>query len=302
MYPPPIVSPWRDNRRFVRSACAGWLVSIAVAGVAAAVRSGDAVRAARAGNVRPYSFGTGYGHGANLFTLVSLAGTVLVIVATWRLAKAHAQLGRPASRWGPAWAVAGRLIPLASAVLPALQLGELWRGSHPATRHDDPSWRENPTSAPVRAVLIGGLVSATIGVIAMIRIFGAMFDSAMFDSLRDARNSRTFDDAVADAIAAARPWVIAGAIASFITAVLASSVLVRIADRQQLLREADPTPSAAGYPLAHPWQATFPPGWFADPWGRYPLRWWDGTTWTTHTSVDGHTAEDPIPEQPPHIG
>ena len=50
MYPAPIVTPWRDNRRFVRSACAGWLVSIAVAGVGATVRSGDA---ARAGDGRP---------------------------------------------------------------------------------------------------------------------------------------------------------------------------------------------------------------------------------------------------------
>ena len=297
MYPAPTVSPWRDNRRFVRSACAGWLVSIVVAGAGAAVRSDDAVRAARAGDGRPYSFGAGYGQGANLFTLVSLAGTVLVIIATWRLAKAHAQLGRPASTWGPAWAVAGRLIPLASAVLPALQLGELWRGSHPATRRDDRSWRENPNSAQVRAVLIGGLVTATIGLIAMVRIF-----AAMFGSLRDFGNSRTFDNTLADAIAAARPWAIAGAIASFITAALASSVLVRIADRQQLLHEADPTPSAAAYPLTHPWQATFPPGWFADPWRRYPLRWWDGTTWTAHTSVDGRTAEDPMPEQPPHAG
>jgi Protein of unknown function (DUF2510)/Domain of unknown function (DUF4328) len=27
-----------------------------------------------------------------------------------------------------------------------------------------------------------------------------------------------------------------------------------------------------------------PPGWYADPWGQGPLRWWDGTTWSSHTS------------------
>jgi Protein of unknown function (DUF2510)/Domain of unknown function (DUF4328) len=29
---------------------------------------------------------------------------------------------------------------------------------------------------------------------------------------------------------------------------------------------------------------TPPPGWYTDPWGQGPLRWWDGTTWSSHTS------------------
>jgi Protein of unknown function (DUF2510)/Domain of unknown function (DUF4328) len=29
---------------------------------------------------------------------------------------------------------------------------------------------------------------------------------------------------------------------------------------------------------------TPPPGWYTDPWGQRPLRWWDGTTWSSHTS------------------
>jgi len=27
-----------------------------------------------------------------------------------------------------------------------------------------------------------------------------------------------------------------------------------------------------------------PPGWYEDPWRQAPLRWWDGATWTEHTS------------------
>jgi hypothetical protein len=27
-----------------------------------------------------------------------------------------------------------------------------------------------------------------------------------------------------------------------------------------------------------------PPGWYEDPWRQAALRWWDGTTWTEHTS------------------
>jgi len=29
---------------------------------------------------------------------------------------------------------------------------------------------------------------------------------------------------------------------------------------------------------------TTPPGWYQDPWHQAPLRWWDGTRWTEHTS------------------
>lgn len=37
-----------------------------------------------------------------------------------------------------------------------------------------------------------------------------------------------------------------------------------------------------------------PPGWYADPADPYSLRWWDGTTWTGHTS--------PVQPPPPAPG
>ena len=58
-------------------------------------------------------------------------------------------------------------------------------------------------------------------------------------------------------------------------------------------------PNGFGMP---PMAATFPPGWFADPWRRFHLRWWDGSTWTAHVANDGHTGYDPpngIPPEPP---
>ena len=31
-----------------------------------------------------------------------------------------------------------------------------------------------------------------------------------------------------------------------------------------------------------------PPGWYGDPWGQAPLRWWDGTQWTGAVSAAAH--------------
>jgi DNA polymerase III epsilon subunit-like protein len=38
-------------------------------------------------------------------------------------------------------------------------------------------------------------------------------------------------------------------------------------------------------------------GWYADPWGLAPLRWWDGTQWTGHT-----TGPPPFEERRPALG
>ena len=36
-----------------------------------------------------------------------------------------------------------------------------------------------------------------------------------------------------------------------------------------------------------------PAGWYADPAGRYELRYWDGTAWTEHVSRAGQQYTDP---------
>jgi Protein of unknown function (DUF2510) len=36
-----------------------------------------------------------------------------------------------------------------------------------------------------------------------------------------------------------------------------------------------------------------PPGWYADPAGRYELRYWDGSAWTEHVSRAGQQYTDP---------
>ncbi len=45
-------------------------------------------------------------------------------------------------------------------------------------------------------------------------------------------------------------------------------------------------------------QAT-PPGWYADPVGRFEHRWWDGTAWTSSVSTDGLVQEDRLENAAP---
>jgi hypothetical protein len=54
------------------------------------------------------------------------------------------------------------------------------------------------------------------------------------------------------------------------------------------------TPAAAA-PAAAPEPAApaVPAGWYADPAGRFELRYWDGSTWTEHVSRAGQQFTDP---------
>lgn len=58
---------------------------------------------------------------------------------------------------------------------------------------------------------------------------------------------------------------------------------------------ATPTPAAAPAPApaAAPSTPAVPPGWYADPAGRYELRYWDGSAWTEHVSRAGQQYTDP---------
>jgi hypothetical protein len=60
-------------------------------------------------------------------------------------------------------------------------------------------------------------------------------------------------------------------------------------------------PQAAAQPAAQPAQTyqpaaatpAVPAGWYADPAGRFELRYWDGGTWTEHVSRAGQQFTDP---------
>ena len=53
---------------------------------------------------------------------------------------------------------------------------------------------------------------------------------------------------------------------------------------------ASPAPAATPEPAAAP---AVPAGWYADPAGRFELRYWDGSTWTEHVSRSGQQFTDP---------
>ena len=67
---------------------------------------------------------------------------------------------------------------------------------------------------------------------------------------------------------------------------------------QSMAPIADPTPAPAAYQAAPAYQpapaaAAVPAGWYADPAGRFELRYWDGGTWTEHVSRAGQQFTDP---------
>lgn len=53
------------------------------------------------------------------------------------------------------------------------------------------------------------------------------------------------------------------------------------------------SPAAAATPAAAAPAPAVPAGWYADPAGRFELRYWDGSTWTEHVSRAGQQFTDP---------
>ena len=70
-----------------------------------------------------------------------------------------------------------------------------------------------------------------------------------------------------------------------------------IADLAAQVSEPEPEPEpvvaepvAESAPAA---ESAVPAGWYADPSGRFELRYWDGTAWTEHVSRAGQQFTDP---------
>lgn len=55
----------------------------------------------------------------------------------------------------------------------------------------------------------------------------------------------------------------------------------------------EPVAVAAAEPAAVAAESAVPAGWYADPSGRFELRYWDGSAWTEHVSRAGQQFTDP---------
>jgi hypothetical protein len=298
-FPAPSLVPWRDNRRTVTALAAAWVGCAAIGAVVGLARFDRMVRGLGDDGSASFRFGYGFGSTATdgLAALLGLAGTVLGIVATWRLARAHEVLGRPGSTWGPGWAVGGRVIPLGNLVLPGLQLNELWKGSAPGSPRGSAVWKQQPSSPVAIGVIVTTIVGAVLGFIAAIALVVRSIDDF-------AAGTFARDRELADLASDLRPWMIATAVVTFAATVANAWLLVQIAQRQQARYDEDPQPRYAAAPpppvglpfgSAVPAGPATPPGWYADPAGRFWWRWWDGGRWTAHVSHDGAAAYDPPP-------
>jgi hypothetical protein len=70
-----------------------------------------------------------------------------------------------------------------------------------------------------------------------------------------------------------------------------------VADLATQVSEPEPEPEpVVAEPVAEAAPAVesaVPAGWYADPSGRFELRYWDGTAWTEHVSRAGQQFTDP---------
>lgn len=95
------------------------------------------------------------------------------------------------------------------------------------------------------------------------------------------------DTAVDTAVAETEP-----VIAATEPAIAAAEPVAPAAAEPAAAEPAAATTAATETPAAQP-ESTVPAGWYADPSGRFELRYWDGTAWTEHVSRAGQQFTDP---------
>lgn len=69
-----------------------------------------------------------------------------------------------------------------------------------------------------------------------------------------------------------------------------AGLAAQVAEAEAAPVVAAPAPAPAPAPATEP---AVPAGWYADPSGRYELRYWDGAAWTEHVSRAGQQFTDP---------
>jgi hypothetical protein len=131
-------------------------------------------------------------------------------------------------------------------------------------------------------------------------VLAANNSSAASETISEERPDTTSEAVSEPAGWAIAPEAAAGAAAAATTPTLAGSGSSAIggqsATESAPVAAAAPVAAVAAAPAAAPDPApapAVPAGWYADPAGRFELRYWDGTTWTEHVSRSGQQFTDP---------
>lgn len=238
-----------------------------------------------------------YGSFSFFFLLYAATG-ICFVVWMYRVAKNHELLGRPGTTFAPGFAIGGWFIPLASLVIPGMQMAQLWQGSDPSVGRGDPAWKRVAQSPLVWLwwiLYVVGQVLFFVGISQIGQTSSGDTEVTVFDFLEDLDSVKT------------GVVVVALAMASLIAAaVLGILVVRRLSERQQAASQALGVGSGgyAGSPVVGAWSAAAPgaasaasaspAAWHPDPTGRYEQRYWDGSRWTEHVSRGGQQFTDPV--------
>ena len=95
------------------------------------------------------------------------------------------------------------------------------------------------------------------------------------------------DDVVPEVVSEPAGWAVSPE-AEVITSSYEPTVVSPVVEPAPYVYEPAPAPAPAPAPVV-----TVPAGWYADPAGRFELRYWDGLAWTEHVARGGQQYTDP---------
>ena len=228
---------------------------------------------------------------ASIPSLISVANMIVLIVLLWRIARNHETIGRPETKFGPAWAIVGVLVPFVNMVVPWLFMNEKWKGSdqeHPPT---SPEWKAARASTMVNVWWALALGAAVIGLIG-----GGDVAAAMFSAIGKLSSDSDLVEVAQDLVGGNLRWFVASTLLSGVAAIFGAVTLRALVARQESYADRFNLRDATSASLHGHGQRGGPPapGWFPDPAGRFDHRWWDGARWTETVSRNGSTTTDPL--------
>lgn len=226
---------------------------------------------------------------SGLLSVPALVALVLVIILSFRLSKNHQIIGRPGTTFGPGWAIAGWLIPLASVIIPFMQFDQLWRGSDPDEAPHSPAWKARRGSNLIYLWWAAVLIGTALGVVLATRQALGIFGSFNFSG--GGVDYEEFLEPLGDNVG----WQIAASAVSAAGGVLGALSLHALVKRQNAFAARHGLTGAHySHSYGYPSVAQPPAGWHPDPSRRHELRYWDGVRWSQHVSDAGQVSDDPL--------